>query len=170
MKNTHYTKRTIKFIQYKALKTKNLLHEFYEETCWFLIQLQTYIQQLCLWLENFSRLRRTVFIKPGINRYDFKWTDFVLDRIKQKQKQVQGWEDKHKRVLILVHSPIATSSSPYSKVESTKIDTHNYSIHNNSWTVQELQQTLLKNTILAYLALQETLSRVTNTYTYYKNE
>ena len=143
---------------------------FYEETCWFLIQLQTYIQKLCLWLENFSRLRRTVFIKPKINRFDFKWTDFVLDRIKQNQKQVQGWEEKHKRVFILVHSSRATSISPYSKVESTKNRYNQLHTHNSSWTLKELQQPRLKNTIPAYLALQETLSRVTNTYTYYKNE
>ena len=65
----------------------NLLHDFYEETCWFLIQLQTYIQKLCLWLESFARLRRTVFIKSIINKFDFKLTDFVLDRIKQKHNK-----------------------------------------------------------------------------------
>jgi len=68
----------------------SLLHDFYEETCWFLIQLQTYIQKLCLWLEKFSRLRRIVFIKSRINRFDFKRTDFVLDRIKQKPETSAG--------------------------------------------------------------------------------
>ena len=40
---------------------------------------------------------------------------------------MQGWEEKHKRIFILVHSSRAMSSSPYSKVESTKTDTIIYS-------------------------------------------
>jgi len=120
LKNTKYTKRTITFIQHKASKRMNLYHRFNEENCSSLSQLQTYIQMLCLWLENFFRSRRTVFIKPRINRFNFKWTYFVLDRLTKNQKRVQGWEDQYKHTVYWFTHNELHPVSPYSKVESTK--------------------------------------------------
>ena len=68
------------------------------------------MQQPCLWSENFNKLGRTVFTQPRINIFNFKRTDLVLDRIKQKPEKSAGMRIQDTHVFILVHSYRATSS------------------------------------------------------------
>ena len=49
-------------------------------------------------------------LKPRINKFNFKRTDLVLDRIKQKPEMSAGMRIQGTHVFILVHSYRATSS------------------------------------------------------------
>jgi len=158
LKNTKFVERTITNIQHKASKTMNLYQGFNEENYSSLNQLQTYIQKFCLWLKNFSRSRRTIFIKPRINRFNLKKTYFVLDRLNKNQKRVQGWEDLCKHGLYWFTHKELHPVSPHSKVKYTKNQFQTITTQQFLKPTRTLQPKL-KNLISAHLALQETLSK-----------
>ena len=106
-----------------------------------------YSHETCFWCRT-----------SKINRFNFKRTDLVLDRIKQNHKWVQGWEEKaHKFLYWFTHTELRPVS-PYPKVEFTKNSTNHLQSQQFLNTTRTIQP-MLKNPISAYLALQETLSR-----------
>ena len=128
----------------------------------FTDQLKHHIQLPCLWSESFNKSGRTVFIKPKINIFNFKRTDLVLDRIKQNQKRVQGWEEKRQAGFYtgsLIQSYIQFHLIPRWNPLEIVLITYK---HSSSWTLQEQYnqcwKTLFQHTLHSKKPIKEWLT------------
>ena len=117
-------------------------------------------------IRELFRSRRTAFIKPRINIFDFKWTDFVLDRIKQKPETSVGMRRKVQASIYtgsLIQSYIQFHLTPRWNPLKTVSITYK---HNSSWTLQEQYNQCWKILFQHNLHSKKPYQGVTNTYTF----
>jgi len=110
------------------------------------------------------------YILPRKNRFNYNWTYLFLNSfVYLVVIECRDWERMNTKQLYWFTPMTYIQSSPNPRWNSLKHNSNNYK-HHCSWTLQEHDKTLLKNTIQAHTTLQQTLSRRVYNHTFTRNE